>query len=61
MMIVHYVTAAAEGQSVRAFASHAGSWEFESKPQGSLVVKTSTDSPIAKRPVSGVSVTGLWR
>ena len=43
-------------QSVRAFASNANGWEFESQPQQTQVVKEGSDSSTAKRSATGVSI-----
>ena len=50
---------AAVAQWVRAFASQADGWVFESQPRQTQVVKTGS----AKRSAlyEGVSVTGPWR
>ena len=45
-------------QSVRAFASHAEGWLFETEPRQICVVKKSCDSSTAKRSATDVSVTG---
>ena len=50
---------AAVAQSVRAFASHAECWVFESHPRQTYVVNTGIDSSTAKRSATGASVTGL--
>ena len=47
---------AAVAQSVRAFASNAKGWVFESQPQQTEVVKEGRDSSTAKRSATGVSV-----
>ena len=52
------VTAAA-AQWVRAFASQAEGWVFESQPR--QTVKTDSDSSTAKRSATGVSDTGPRR
>ena len=46
---------------VRACASHAEGWVLESHSQQTKVVKTGSDNSIAKRLVTGVSVTCPWR
>ena len=48
-------------QWVKAFASYAESWVFESQPRQTQVVKTVSDSSTAKRSEAGVSVTGSQR
>ena len=50
-------TAAAVAQWVRAFASQAEGWVFESKPRHTLVVKIGSDSPTPKRSALSASVT----
>ena len=45
-------------QWVRALASQAEGWVFESQPRQTYVVKTGCDSSTAKRSAIGVSVTG---
>ena len=52
------VKTAAVAQSVRAFASYAEGWVFESEPRHALVVKTGSDSSTTKSSVTGVSVMG---
>ena len=58
--IVHKLTAVV-AQSVRALASQAKSWVFESPSRQTLVVKTGSDSSTVKRSTIGVSVTGPRR
>ena len=43
---------------VRALASQAEDWVFESQPRQALVVKTGSDSSTSKRSALNVSVTG---
>ena len=45
-------------QSVRAFASHAEGWLFETEPRQTCVVKKSSDSSTAKRSATDMGVTG---
>ena len=52
---------AAVAQLVRAFASQAEGWVFESQTRQTLVIKTGSDSSIAKRSAICVSVTGPRR
>ena len=56
-----FFEAAALAQSVRAFASHAEGWVFESQPPQAQLVKTDSDISTAKRSATGVSVTGPRR
>ena len=48
-------------QRVRAFAPQAEGTVFESQPRQTYVVKTGSDSSIAKRSALGVGVTGPRR
>ena len=48
-------------QMVRALAPQAEGWVFESQTRHTKVVKTGSDSSIAKRSAIGVSVTGPRR
>ena len=48
-------------QSVSAVATHAEGCVFESQPRHTKVVKAGSDSSTAKRPATGVSVTGPRR
>ena len=52
---------AAMAQWVRAFTSHAEGWVFEYQSRQTYVVKTGSDSSIAKRSALGLSVTGPRR
>ena len=60
-MIQKCQTIAAVAQWVRVLALHAEGWVFESQPRQTNVVKTGSDSFIAKRLALGVNVTGPRR
>ena len=55
--MVSYQQTVTVAQQVRAFASHAEVWAFESQPQQTYLVKTGSDRSNAKRSAIGVSVT----
>ena len=59
--VVPSIRTAAVAQWVRALALHAEDGVFESQPRQTNVVKTGSDSSIAKRLALGVNVTGPRR
>ena len=61
-MFLHKKTlTTAVAQSVRAFASYAKGWVFQSQLRQILVVKRGSNSPAVKCPATVVSVTGPRR